>query len=83
MRLFSILTALLVSVTLYLLVFERDRVLAFASGDEAATPETAEAATEPARRVPVVALASEASVIEQVVLVRGRTEAARQVDVRA
>ncbi len=88
MRIFSILTALVVSVTLYLMVFEREQVLAFATGEEAETVDGAgEAmageASDGVARVAVVALASQAQPIEQLVLVRGRTEAARQVDVRA
>ncbi len=88
MRIFSILTALVVSVTLYLMVFEREQVLAFATGEEAETVDGAgEAmageASDDVARVAVVALASQAQPIEQLVLVRGRTEAARQVDVRA
>ena len=84
MRFFSIITAILVSFSLYLLVFERETLLAFALGDagsEGAPQE--EAVVEASPRVGVVALASAATPIEQIVLVRGRTEAARQVDVRA
>lgn len=84
MRFFSIVTALLVSATLYLLVFEREAVLAFAAGEAPGDGIEGEAAeAEPVDRVSVVAMASKARTIEQVVLVRGRTEAARQVDVRA
>ncbi len=93
MRLLSILTALLVVTSLYLVVFERERVLSF-SGANAAQPTSAEAteenaettATEAANaenRVSVVALRSEARQIDGAVTVRGRTEAIRQVDLRA
>ncbi|MGI9390119.1 MAG: efflux RND transporter periplasmic adaptor subunit [Boseongicola sp.] len=91
MRLFPIITAIVVIGVLYLLVFERDQLLSY-SGVGAA-PSAAEAsaeAEEPAanggkdvRAVPVVALRSEATSIDGAVIVRGRTEAARQVDIRA
>lgn len=82
MRVISILTALLVAGALYLLVFERDVVMALAGNEGAAetpTPTTEDEATA----VSVVSLASRAEVIDGAVLLRGRTEAARQVEVRA
>lgn len=90
MRLLSILSAILVVAVLFLLVFQRDALLSFA-GAEPAAEETAEIAQTPAedaqdageRRVSVVALKSTASSIDGAVILRGRTEAARQVDVRA
>lgn len=87
MRFFSIVTALLVTVSLYLLIFERPALLAFANGETeaeatAATPEP-EAEPETPAGIGVVAVTSVASDIEQVVLMRGQTEAARDVDVRA
>lgn len=91
MRFFSILTAIIVTAALYLVVFERDRLLAFADRDT--TPITEEVAqtelvkagseTSGARVISVVAMKSEAKQIDSAVLLRGRTEAARQVDVRA
>ncbi len=90
MRLFSILTAILVVLALYGLIFERDRILAFAGAaptEEAEATEEAAADTEdldPADdrpRIAVVAQASQAEVIERAVLLRGRTEAARNVSV--
>lgn len=83
---------------LYGFVFERERLLNFASGTpeilaEDATDEdvdvinadatTAEVSEDTVELVSVVALKSTASDIASAVLVRGRTEAARQVDVRA
>lgn len=94
MRLFSIVLAAIVSGTLYLVVFERDQLMSFLGGAddvEATSTETAE--TQPSataededdgsRIVSVVALKSLARDINSAVLLRGRTEAARQVDVRA
>ena len=92
MRFFSIITAVVVTLALYLIVFERDRLLSFASGgvDAPAVEEMADTsdaetptATEGARVVSVVAMRSTAQAIDNAVLLRGRTEAARQVDVRA
>lgn len=88
MRIFSIFTAIAVIAVLYLLVFERDRVIAFASGgdpeDVQAVEIVADAASgHTAKAIGVVALKSEARNIDRAVLLRGRTEAARQVDMRA
>lgn len=89
MRLFPLLTAALVVATLYALVFERERLLAFAGvapQSEVAAEEmtVAEKEAESARRhVAVVAVASEARTIERAVMLRGRTEAAREVTVMA
>ncbi len=100
MRLVSIITAILVTGGLYLLVFERELLLQFASDTPLAAPaeasegdapeaEVAMAEAEPdidtsdadPDLVRVVALASEARTIESAVILRGRTEAARQVTV--
>lgn len=90
MRLMPILTALIVAATLYLLVFERDRLLEMAGVDTAeiaAETETVSEFDEPEveeqNRVGVVVMRSKASTIDGAVILRGRTEAARQVDVRA
>lgn len=87
MRIISFLTAALVTAALYLMVMERDRVLAFAgrAPDDAPTAESAEtgAAQTAEQPVSVVAVHSTAEPVANTVLVRGQTEAARQVDVRA
>lgn len=96
MRLFSILLAVVVAGTLYLWVVERDRLFALlgngapeptqsaAAGETAASDDTDAAASEDdVGRVSVVALRSIAQEIDNAVLVRGRTEAARQVTVSA
>lgn len=82
MRLISILTAVLVTAALYLLVFEREALLAVAAVTEPEGEQTAQA-DETMAAVSVVALRSVAQQIDSAVLVRGRTEAARQVDVRS
>lgn len=89
MRLVPILTALLVAAALYLLVFERGRLMDFAGAPGAADSAEAGAGAgpeaAPAQRsgVSVVALRSEAREIDTAIVLRGRTEAARQVEVRA
>ncbi len=95
MRIFSIITAVLVSATLYLLVFERERLFAFAGREDTEevtqdaevaaeeTPATAISEQNDERVVSVVAIKSEAQQIDSGVLLRGRTEAARIVEIRA
>jgi multidrug efflux system membrane fusion protein len=84
MRLLPLITAILVSGFLYIVVFERDTLVAFAQGGVTATDETAEADAENTKfAVGVVAVHSEATVIDSAVILRGETQAARQVDVRA
>jgi multidrug efflux system membrane fusion protein len=91
MRIFPILTALAVGAALYAVVFERDRLLTLAGRDPAAEvrpppPDLAppaEKSAEAVKPVRVVALASKARQVENALLVRGRTEALRQVEVRS
>jgi multidrug efflux system membrane fusion protein len=101
MRLFPVLTAIVVAAVLYLAVFERDRLLELAgrtpTENEAATlagavdgdganaeePPALAAEAAAANRVSVVAFESGARRIDDAVIVRGRTEAAREVDVMA
>ena len=85
MRLLPLLTAVLVTAALYLLVMEREALLAFADGEAGSAAESAPetAAEDEAKRVRVVALRSVAREVDTGVLLRGRTEAERQVDVRA
>ncbi|MEO0828917.1 MAG: efflux RND transporter periplasmic adaptor subunit, partial [Pseudomonadota bacterium] len=104
MRLFSILTAIAVTLIVLLWVFERDRLFQFAGvgsdtteGTEVAANEsqdnTANATAETqgavaqtetgVAPVSVVATRLAAQTVQDGVIVRGRTEAARQVDVKA
>ncbi|MFY0661397.1 MAG: efflux RND transporter periplasmic adaptor subunit [Shimia sp.] len=92
MRLIPVLTALLVTAILYFVVVERDRLAAFAGNgaSEEATDKVAEASTEltetpsdDAGLIRVVAMRSAASTIDSAVVLRGQTEADRQVEVRA
>lgn len=86
MRLIPALTAILVSVTLYFAVFERDRLIAFARGEEAASDTenpTAGPKAAAERAIGVVALRSSAREIDSAVRLRGETRADRQVEVRS
>jgi len=96
MRIIPILTAVFVVSALYLLVFERDSVLNFAQTSSPTAPDTAPDADETAQAdtqddatddtpdlVRVVAMASKAQDIDSAVILRGRTEAARDVQVAA
>jgi len=95
MRLIPLITAILVTAGLYLAVFERDALLAFALGNadaqqadsgEGTADTEASGAGEPAvagRKIGVVVLQSKARTIDSAVILRGQTEAVRQVQVRA
>ncbi|MDK3074122.1 efflux RND transporter periplasmic adaptor subunit [Sedimentitalea sp. JM2-8] len=90
MRIIPIITAILVTLGLYLIVFEREALFAFALG-EAASQETGTAPDNPGaglaetaeRAVGVVVLRSTAQQIDSAVILRGQTAALRQVEVRA
>lgn len=84
MRLFPLFTALLVTAAIYLAVMERSALLGFAGvvvDDPAALAAEPEAAGDALVRV--VAQRSVAQDVETGVVLRGRTEAARQVSIRA
>ncbi len=97
MRIFSILTAIVVAAALALLVLEREAVTAFATNGWAApdadmaadadgaamTAETDAPQQDVAPRISVVALRSVAQSVDSAVILRGLTEAARQVVVMA
>ena len=82
MRVFPLVTALTVTATLYLAIMERDALLGFAGvmADEAAEVES-EAQEGP--RVRVLATRSSAQPVANTVVLRGRTEAMRQVEIRS
>lgn len=86
MRLVPLLTSAIVALALYVVIMERDALRAF-SGAEAASSQPATAQPEqPAREQPpvsVVVLRSTARTVESGMVLRGRTEAARKVDVRS
>lgn len=82
MRVMPLLTAIVVAFVLYMVVLERDALLAFAQattvedtgGDEDAAEE---------RLVRVMAVKTVAEQVQSAVVLRGHTQAARQVEVRA
>jgi len=90
MRLVPILIAVLVSGLIYGIVFERDRLLALIppnTSDSAesrdAAPDTGESAQAGAATMRVVVQRSKAREVDSAVIVRGRTEADRIVELRA
>ncbi|MBR9651729.1 efflux RND transporter periplasmic adaptor subunit [Thalassovita aquimarina] len=89
MRIVPILTAIIVTVVLFLLVMKRDALIAFAVSDAEQTVETVEdpaPAVEDADAKPVMKVLvrrSQSREIDSAVVLRGETEAARQVEVRA
>ena len=94
MKLIPVIVAVLVCGVLYFAILERDSLLEFAGVDttaeEVVDAEETEVASEDAPAdadtedtVRVVALASTARTIESAVIMRGRTEAARSVNVAA
>ncbi|WP_238364414.1 efflux RND transporter periplasmic adaptor subunit [Mesobacterium pallidum] len=102
MRIVPIIVAVLVTATLYMLVIERDTLMALVSGEavdvaaelatpgnddpaqtEMPTPIAEKQAQEPVRVVRVVAMHSTARQIDSAVVLRGQTEATRQVSVTA
>ncbi len=91
MRVIPILSAILVVLGLYVLIFERDRAFEFARGQEPAQSgegggDTTEPSTPDSTQstlVSVVALQSAAVEMDSMVLLRGRTEASRQVTMKA
>lgn len=85
MRIIPILTAILVATALYVTIMERDRLRAFAGTDTTSEEDVALADSNADGEAPVsiVAMKSTAEEIESGIVLRGRTEAARKVDVRA
>ncbi|MEM7318796.1 MAG: efflux RND transporter periplasmic adaptor subunit [Pseudomonadota bacterium] len=93
MRVVPFLTAIIVTALLYLLVFEREALLAFAKGGEISATEeeqpqgqaqeTTVLAQSDTTDIGVVVLRSTASEIDSAVVLRGQTKAVRQVEVRA
>lgn len=91
MRLIPALTAILVVLFLYGIVFERDTLLAYARGEDSTEQVSAEAQLEIAEVsdspqapvIRVVAVHSKAQTVDSVVILRGQTQALREVEVRA
>jgi len=93
MRIVPIITAVLVSAALYVFVFERDRLSSLTQGDTTTAsvssdtqtdePTQADASDPDSGVVKVVVQKSQARMIDSAVILRGETQAARSVTVRA
>lgn len=99
MRLIPMITAILVTGFLYVAVFERDALLAYALGNSQSQtePDGTKSQTAPlseakqppetiasaAPKIGVVVLHSSAQTVDSAVILRGQTQAARQVEVRS
>ena len=93
MRIAPIITAVLVSAALYVFVFERDRLSSLTQGDttpasvssdtQTDEPTQADASDADSGVVKVVVQKSQARMIDSAVILRGETQAARSVTVRA
>lgn len=85
MRILPILTSILVALTLYAVIMERDTLLALAGNETAEKPQTPTPHHGVSAQPPVsvVAMRSVAQTVESGIILRGRTEAARKVNVRA
>jgi multidrug efflux system membrane fusion protein len=93
MRIVPIITAVLVSAALYVFVFERDRLSSLTQGDttpasvssdtQTDEPTQADASDAGSGIVKVVVQKSQARMIDSAVILRGETQAARSVTVRA
>ncbi len=79
MRFMPLFTAIVVSIALYALVFERESLLAFAQVEPGVEEIIDDAVT--LNPISVVAMTSHAVTVDSAVIMRGRTEAARQVTV--
>ena len=83
MRFFPILTAVLISLTLYLLTFERNYLVLMAGGEIADEKQENYLPAQKSEAVSVQVIESKSKNVESGIVVRGRTEAARNVVVRA
>ncbi|MCK4860351.1 MAG: efflux RND transporter periplasmic adaptor subunit [Rhodobacteraceae bacterium] len=82
MRIFPILVSIAVAIAIYFFVMERDLLKSF-SADEETEMAMVEETIERSDAVSVVAQHSIAQDVQSGIILRGRTEAARRVDVRA
>ncbi len=86
MRIIPLLTALIVAIGLYAMIMQRDALKAFAGSDTEDVPAQsapADVTTNAMPPVSVVAMKATSRDIESGIVLRGRTEAARNVDVRS
>ena len=79
MRPMPLFTAIIVSIALYVFVFESESLLAFAQVDLDAEQYTGDTVSN--NSISVVTMPSQSATVDSAVILRGRTEAARQVTV--
>lgn len=83
MKILHLFTALLVSLFIYGLVMERDAMLAFAGNEPNTVTTDAEAESESPSAIPVVVMHSIEREVQSGIVLRGTTEAARHIEMRA
>ena len=83
MRLFPILVSMAVAIAIYFFVMERDLLKSFSADETVEVAVVEEEIVERSDAVSVVAQHSVAQKVQSGIILRGRTEAARRVDVRA
>lgn len=86
MKLFPVMTALAVAVAIYFVLFQRDALVAFAMGEEQSVDAVKVAKSDDIAAKPpvsVLALKSVEKTVDSGIVLRGRTEAARNINVRA
>lgn len=83
MKFIHVFTAFLVSAFIYAIVMERDALLAFAGVETETTTADDEAENNVPSAVPVVTLHSVAREVQSGIVLRGTTQAARRIEMRA
>jgi membrane fusion protein, multidrug efflux system len=83
MRTVPIVTAIMVGLALYVFIMQRDAVLALAGAEPPDRETATETAEEQDGAIAVVALRSRAQTVDAGIVLRGRTEVTRRVDVQA
>ncbi len=83
MRTVPLFTAILVGLALYAFIMQRDAVRALADAEPSDPEAVVEIADEPEEAIAVVALRSHARSVDAGIVLRGRTEVARRVEVQA
>jgi len=83
MKFLHILTAILVTAFIYAMVMERDTLLAYAGIDTTPPEANAQAEDTAPRAVPVVTMHSIEREVQSGIVLRGTTQAARRIDMRA
>lgn len=86
MRIFPVLTALAVTVVIYFVLFQREELVAFALGETVPEPSIEVVAEDDVSLRPpvsVLVVKSKAQSVDSGIILRGRTEAARNIDVRS